>query len=289
MKAVVNMACGLANRMFQYSYYLYLRQLGYDAYTDYYTRAKLPHEEVDWNGIFPDAALRPAPSDLVRRLGGGSGIAGRIRRRLPVFNRVMQMSSAFDVELPDRNGADRYVMGVFQNAEMVGCIGVEALRSFVFSPLRGERNLRLAGEIASCESVAVHVRKGKDYSSRIWYEGTCGTDYYSSAFGVMRRLAPGCRYFVFTDNPEWVRMNFTGFEYTLVDWNPGAGQGSHLDMQLMSLCRHNIISNSTYSWWAAWLNRNKDKKVIVPDRWFNPQSCSEWRSERLICPEWLAI
>ena len=250
MKAVVNMACGLANRMFQYSYYLYLRQLGYDAYTDYYTRAKLPHEEVDWNGIFPDAALRPAPSG---------------------------------------NGADRYVMGVFQNAEMVGCIGDEALRSFVFSPLWGERNLRLAGEIASCESVAVHVRKGKDYSSRIWYEGTCGTDYYSSAFGVMRRLALGCRYFVFTDNPEWVRMNFTGFDYTLVDWNPGAGQGSHLDMQLMSLCRHNIISNSTYSWWAAWLNRNKDKKVIVPDRWFNPQSCSEWRSERLICPEWLAI
>lgn len=70
------------------------------------------------------------------------------------------------------------------------------------------------------------------------------------------------KFYVFTDNPDWVRENFKDIEYTLVEGNPASGWGSHFDMQLMSVCKHNIISNSTYSWWSAFLNAHPQKIVV---------------------------
>lgn len=71
---------------------------------------------------------------------------------------------------------------------------------------------------------------------------------------------------VFTDNPEWIKTHMPDFEYTLVDWNPVSGKRSFRDMQLMSCAKHNIIANSTYSWWGAWLNSNPHKIVIAPKK-----------------------
>ena len=90
-------------------------------------------------------------------------------------------------------------------------------------------------------------------------------DYYRNAIAYMKNHLVNPRFFVFADNKEWVKEYFTGFEYTLVDGNPGDGWGSHFDMQLMSLCKHNIISNSTYSWWGAYLNGDNGV-VITPTR-----------------------
>ncbi len=291
MKVVVNMACGLANRMFQYCYYLYLRKYGYDAYTDYYTSARLSHEKVSWSTVFPDAELRLPPEGLVSRLGGGDSMLSRIRRRLPFAGSVMEMPSAFDADLPVAYRRDVYVLGVFQNAAMVESLDEDLVRkAFSFGPALEERNSELAQELKTNPgSVAIHVRKGDDYMTRKWYRGTCPYGYYEKAVEAVSSSVETPRFYVFADNPRWVKDNFSWFDYTLVDWNPCAGPGSHFDMQLMSLCSHNIISNSTYSWWAAYLNMNPGKTVIVPDVWFSPESCSEYRSERVLCKGWRAI
>ena len=165
----------------------------------------------------------------------------------------------------------------------------EVEEAFAFPMFPDGRNLALAREMQKCQSVAIHVRKGKDYASRHWYTGTCPVDYYLSAVELMKTRLDAPRFYVFTDNPDWVRENFTGFAYTLVTGNPVAGPGSHYDMQLMSLCRHNIISNSTYSWWGAYLNRHDDKIIVAPDVWFNPESCKEYRSEKIICRNWFVL
>lgn len=285
------MACGLANRMFQYAFYLLLKERGYDAKVDYYKSAKLAHEDVQWNDIFPHAKLDQAPAFKVLMLGGGANIISRFRRKyLPSSTNVITMSTAFDTDLHiDDKTQDKYIIGVFQNACVVESVGNLVKQCFLFRPFADERNIRLEKEMQACESVAIHVRKGDDYRQRIWYQNTCPVEYYRNAVAEMKNRLKEPRFYVFTDNPDWVRAHFTGFEYELVDGNPVSGWGSHFDMQLMSRCKHNVISNSTYSWWGAYLNGNNNKIVICPDIWFNPDSCDEYTSGKLLCKGWLAL
>ena len=290
MAVIVNMACGLANRMFQYAYYLYLEKLGYEAFVDFYTTARLDHERVAWEAIFPAAHFRQASAWAVFRTGGGGDMFSRLRRRC--FRRscsIRYMSSAFDASLPERISAPVYISGVFQNAEMVDAVSREVIEAYAFSPFTDSFNLSLMDGMQSSESVAIHVRKGADYMNGKFYAGTCPEEYYRKAVAFVCEKVENPKFYVFTDNPSWVKDNFSGFPYTLVEGNPVTGYGSHYDMQLMSLCRHNIISNSTYSWWGAFLNRNPEKIVIIPDVWFAPGSCREYHSGKVLCKGWIAL
>ena len=290
MQVIVNMACGLANRMFQYTYYLYLKKCGYDVMVDYYHTASLKHEDVTWERIFPDATIEQTSAWRVFVLGGGSSLFSKIRRRyLSKSCRVYYMPTAFSAEVPVKDGIDKYIFGVFQNAPIADYVKEEVQKKFTFTPFADEHNIALLKEIHECNSVGIHIRKGQDYMSRIWYQDTCPLEYYRKAMDYIRKRIDNPKFYVFADNHEWVKEHFSEFEYTLVEGNPSAGWGSHFDMQLMSYCKHNIISNSTYSWWGAFLNKNPEKIVILPHQWFNPKSCEESTSEKVCCKDWIAL
>lgn len=290
MAVIVNLACGLANRMFQYSYYLFLKKKGYNVVIDYYNIAVLAHEKVEWNRIFPNAYIEQASQWDILKLGGGNNIFSKIRRRyLAKTCKVHYMSDAFSVECPNYKDKDQYIFGVFQNAIMVDNVRSEVQRAFTFEPFKKDKNYELMKEMKACQSVAIHVRKGADYLSRIWYQNTCPLEYYRESIAYMREKLDNPKFYVFADNYAWVKENFKDFEYTLVEGNPPAGWGAHFDMQLMSYCKHNIISNSTYSWWGAFLNKNKDKIVVLPKQWFNPASCEDSTSEKVQCKDWIAL
>lgn len=109
MKVIVNMACGLANRMFQYSYYLFLKHIGYNVKVDFYNSAKLAHEKVSWNDIFPKAKIEQASFLDVLKSGGGSDLFSKVRRKyLPILSSVVNMPTAFDANLPDENKKLQY-------------------------------------------------------------------------------------------------------------------------------------------------------------------------------------
>lgn len=289
MPVIVNLACGLANRMFQYSYYLYLKKKGYDVKVDFYTIAALAHEEVDWNRIFPRANLDQAKKWDVFRLGGGSSLISKVRRRcLSNTCKVGYMPTAFSVNLPLFN-QDKYLYGVFQNAEMVDSVREEVQELFSFPSFEDERNIIIAKQMQASNSVGIHVRKGNDYNSSIWYQNTCPIEYYRNAVAYIKERVEAPKFYVFADNKEWVRKHFGEFEYTLVEGNPSVGWGNHFDMQLMSYCKHNIISNSTYSWWGAFLNKNESKIVLLPKQWFNPLSCDDSTSEKVQCKGWVML
>lgn len=289
MEVIVNMACGLANRMFQYSYYLYLKSLGWQVKTDFYRKSKLAHENVDWERIFPQATFEQASQVDVLMKGGGAYLLSKIRRRyLPWTTQVIEMPTAFTVKLPSKSG--QYIMGVFQNADIVEAIKDKVLDAFTFRPFISGENARLMNEMRHNElSVGIHVRKGKDYVNRRLYQNTCTVEYYMKAVTYLKKKLGQPTFYVFTDSPEWVKDNMTFFNYTLVSGNPCVGWGSHFDMQLMSYCHHNIISNSTYSWWGAFLNKNKGKIVICPRAWFNPEYCQEWESTPVRCQDWIVL
>lgn len=290
MKIIVNMACGLANRMFQYSYYLYLKNIGYNASVDYYQSAQLRHEHVEWNRIFPLAKLNQASRWEIFCLGGGEGFISKVRRKyIPFLHHVIQQPTAFAAEIPPKDKGNKYIMGVFQNANIVDKVKEEVQQIFTFAPFEDKRNKALQKEMQACNSIGIHIRKGKDYMTRIWYQETCPLEYYRDAIAYIKRRVESPKLYVFADNPEWVKEHFNEFDYTLVEGNPPAGWGSHFDMQLMSCCKHNIISNSTYSWWGAFLNQNPEKIVILPHQWFNPQSCEESTCEKIQCEGWVAL
>lgn len=290
MEVIVNMACGLANRMFQYCYYLFLKHHGYRVQVDFYRSANLTHEKVAWNDIFPKARIDQASSWDVLKLGGGPDLLSKIRRKyLPFLSGVVNMPTAFDADLPVSNKKSQYIIGVFQNAKMIEEIEQDVKRCFIFRPFTDKRNQELEKEMATCNSVAIHVRKGKDYSQRVWYQNTCPVEYYQKAILLISEKINCPKFYVFTDNPTWVKEHFKDFSYTLVEGNPISGWGSHFDMQLMSVCKHNIISNSTYSWWSAFLNAHSEKIVVAPTVWFNPESCAEFTSQRILYKDWLAI
>jgi hypothetical protein len=118
-------------------------------------------------------------------------------------------------------------------------------------------------------SVAVHIRRGDYVSSTTNFQkhGICDNIYYSKAIELMNTTISHLKYFIFTDDPAWVleNMQFPNAEIVLTQ---NQESDAWQDMYLMSSCDHQIIANSSFSWWAAWLNKNENKQVIAPEIWF---------------------
>lgn len=289
MAVIINMACGLANRMFQYAYYQYLQNKKIDVKIDYFTHNKLEHENVEWLRIFPNATFQQASPLEILKFGGGSNIMAKIRRRYFGWTtKVLEMEGAFELYEP-KSSEDLYLIGVFQSAFSTQAIANILKEKFLMSGFTDTRNLEYKHKFESTNSIAIHVRKGNDYSKIKWYKNTCDVNYYKRAIDYIESHIDNAHFFVFTDNPTWVKKNLRNINYELIEGNPTSGWGCHFDMQLMSLCKHNIISNSTYSWWAAFLNTNTDKIVICPNAWFNPDEVENFRSTPLLCDGWIAL
>ena len=131
------------------------------------------------------------------------------------------------------------------------------------------RNKELAEQMASCNSVSVHIRRGTyllpQFSA---YHPTCSSEYYRNAVEQLAASVGTPRFFIFSDEPAWAHENVRlPFPAVYVDHNDASTD--YEDLRLMSTCRHHIIANSTFSWWAAWLNDKPGKIVLAPERWFN--------------------
>lgn len=124
-------------------------------------------------------------------------------------------------------------------------------------------------EIENINAVSVHFRRGDYVTNPIAQKvlGALDIDYYHHALKKIESKVESPFYYVFSDDPKWVAANFpAGYNYKIFRSDSPA-KNWH-DMLVMSKCKHNIIANSSFSWWSAWLNSNPDKIVIAPDKWF---------------------
>tara|TARA_Y100000593_G_scaffold39978_1_gene77105 strand:+ start:383 stop:1156 length:774 start_codon:yes stop_codon:yes gene_type:complete len=134
------------------------------------------------------------------------------------------------------------------------------------------------GDHVGPEVASIHVRRG-DYLKFQDIHPLCTKEYYREA---MSRLSPSTRYLIFSDDVEWCLRNFKMKNFKVIE-----GEADYIDMYLMSLCGTNIIANSSFSWWSAWLNPYSEKKIFAPLVWFGPKGPRE--VEDLVPESWERI
>lgn len=176
-----------------------------------------------------------------------------------------QKEFGFD-ELLFNDKKNRHYWGYWQHINYVEPVQEELRTSFVFSELIDSRNILLQGIVENSNSVSVHVRRG-DYLKHPVLGGICEAEYYKKAFGLVDKKVEKPLFVFFSNDIIWCEENLRTENSLFVNWNQGVD--SYLDMQLMSLCKHHIIANSSFSWWGAWLNSSPTKIVISPSKWIN--------------------
>lgn len=163
---------------------------------------------------------------------------------------------------------DVYLDGYWQSEYYFKDIRDFLLNDFSF-PILSEEVALLGEEIISNSSVSVHIRRG-DYASNSHinsYHGTCDIDYYMKSISFFSKKLDNPIFYFFSDDINWVKENFQSNEnFRFISLSDSLSP--HYDMYLMSKCLHNVIANSSFSWWGAWLNQNPNKTVIAPKNWF---------------------
>ena len=143
------------------------------------------------------------------------------------------------------------------------------MKEFSFKNKLSDKNLKAAKKIQEITSVSIHVRRG-DYISNPGASKTFASlsaKYYQKALKKLNIDPIKTLLVFFSDDTDWVEKNIINqlskdYHHMIVSHN--IGSESYNDMRLMSLCSHNIIANSSFSWWGAWLNTTPGRKVIAP-------------------------
>ena len=206
---------------------------------------------------FPPSPQRSRLARLFKLLGGGS--PGRISERHFHFD-----AAVLDSPVPC------YLEGYWQSEKYFAEIAPLLRADFALRQEPQGLNREVASAITGCEAVSVHIRRG-DYVADAKVAAkyaACGGRYFTRAAELMLARVARPHFFVFSDDPDWVRQHFSIPHATTLVQHNGPDQAQE-DLRLMSLCRHHIIANSTFSWWGAWLDPRPDKIVVAPQSWFN--------------------
>lgn len=200
----------------------------------------------------------------------GSFTMGNVPHNIPAFHQQGFNFSEINASTQDIN-----LVGYFQSYKFFENIEQEIRDIFRFKQeIYDTIAEKYPGVIAS-PSVGVHVRRG-DYLKFPHHHPVQSIEYYSEAASHFEDH----NFFVTTDDPEWCLANLP-FEFTLSNLESG------YDMCLLSMCSSNIIANSSFSWWGAWLN-SQAQKVIAPNTWFGP-AYSSYNLEDLRPKDWILI
>jgi hypothetical protein len=277
---IVNLIGGLGNQMFQYAAGRAVSlERGASLHLDIsgFTNYGL-HQGFELQRIFNCEAKIAKETDV-------RGILGW--QFLPIVRRVLSRPSmgamrrkGFVVEPYFRYWhrikdapSDCYLAGYWQSEKYFLEVAAQIREDFSFRLPLEYKNFELAKQIDQVNAVSLHVRRG-DYvhnpKNAAMYE-LCSLDYYHASIQHVAERVRQPHFFIFSDDIAWAKNNLKiNFPHQYVDHNQGAE--SYNDMRLMSLCKHHIIANSSFSWWGAWLNPNVNKIVAAPRRWFTNQT-----------------
>lgn len=194
---------------------------------------------------------------------------------------VEEQSGTYDERIFETNNC--VFVGYWQTEKYFRQIRKELLWDFQFS--KGEEKLdRLKRKFLTNNYVSVHIRRGDYLKHPEIYGNICDEAYYDAALSLVRENINNPVFVFFSDEIQWVKEHYKYKDALYIEAEMFEHYQSWYDMSLMSCCAFNIIANSTFSWWGAWLNQRAERKVIAPKSWFNEREMPD------ICPEdWIRL
>lgn len=297
---VVRLMGGLGNQMFQYAAGLRLAhrhrtelKLDLSFLMDRAPRENFSYRDLDLV-IFNFPVSSASPEEVHRfrclRPSGSRNFVRRIANKLSQRHYYFEHDLGFNpcvLELPD----ETYLEGYFQNEGYFSDIEQIVRQRFRLAPDESKlpaATRRLADVMRTDDAVCLHVRRADYVTNPLinCIHGVCSLDYYQRGLAKLRSLGVSGKTFVFSDDEYWCRENFKNASQFEVVGNEHAGPRASTHFWLMTLCRHFLIANSSFSWWAAWLSKSPNKVVVRPSRWFQLPQCQDAE----ICPDyWLKV
>jgi len=288
---IIRLIGGLGNQMFQYALgrrIAYARNISLKLDTSGFKGYKLHDYSLKHLNIIEDIVS----SEELDRLKNPKGISGFIKKRLerfiPYYKHFIVKQKFFHFDPNILKARDNvYLIGHWASEKYFKEIESIIRKEFVVKTPPDKKNKRMIKKIKETNSVSLHVRRKDFISNKTTYahHGVCPLDYYKEAVKLISSKVKKPVFFVFSDDPKWAKDNIKpGLKTFHLDYN--GRSKNYEDLRLMSHCKHNITANSTFSWWGAWLNKNKRKIVITPKQWFNKSKRS---LEDLLPQDWLRV
>ncbi len=272
---IVSIDGGLGNQMFEYAFFLAMKERFPNSqfYLDMSMLKKETHNGYELDKVFgieePIASLEDVakyseycPDQM--KYSRFINFINKFRRLIFGIKQsyiIQEDSTAFYDDYFKLSVLHSYYLrGVWANALYFEDIREKILQTFMFPKIYDKRNILLKERIENTNSISIHFRMGdyKKYKLEILPES-----YYINAMDILNSKIVNPCYYVFSDDIASAKK-VIGENEKIIFVEGNYGEKSYIDMQLMSLCKHNIIANSTFSFWGAYLNKNINKNVIYP-------------------------
>lgn len=290
---IIRMSGGLGNQMFQYALYLKLKSLGKEVKFDDINEYRHDNARPIMLSVFGIDIPRATWDEINAFTDGSMDLLKRIRRGIFGRKAIEYVEEGF-YDSKVLSFDSMYLRGGFQSDKYFEDIAQTIRDTYRFPKIETmhlpDKLYQVTNEclkqVENTMSVSVHMRRSDSRPDEELYEGICTEKYYEGAVRYIQERYPQAIFYIFSNEPKWVKgwvdnliasqitEDMTTKEaeelqkkFVMVEAN--TEYTGYLDMQLMTRCKHNIISNSSFSWWGAWLNDNSDKIIIAPDRWKN--------------------
>lgn len=257
--------------MFQYALFKNFKENGVEVKLDIsaFKTYKL-HNGYELNRVFGIEEELATIEDIDSLGDCRLDVYSNIRRKILGFKSSHYTQKNFEYSPEIFGFNNKYLDGYWQSEKFFESCKHKVISDFEFKGELCERNLKIKSIAEVENSISIHIRRG-DYVSNPkannLHGNICNLEYYRNAIKFFTEKITNPVFIVFSDDIEWVKDNLKISNCHFVSWNKG--EYSYNDMRLMSFCKHNIIANSSFSWWGAYLNKNPKKIVVSPNKWFN--------------------
>lgn len=278
---IIRMTGGLGNQMFQYALYLNFINRGVDCKFEDWSEyeGKSNARPILLNKAFGITYPVATMPEYVEMTDSYMDLGHRILRKLRGRQSREYPEATFDFDEQILTKNNSYLTGYFQSESYFKDIKSKVYEAFTFTPdVVTESNSLLPGPVfdSSANYVSLHIRRGDYLNITTEFGDICTDEYYINAIKYIIGKVENPFFLIFSNDVPWVKnwcpKIFDSFDERQIQYciiENSSEETGYLDMCLMSRCKHNIIANSSFSWWGSYLNANPNKIVIAPSKWNN--------------------